>query len=184
MAWRREGPRDKASPGLEKGRQGVDNIMGGREGLEEEKGGGRKGEKGRLGDGHCQRESGPAEEEHGARGGPELGIREGAGECVGGRERQHPGEAASQPAGGRGGEEGREPGRGAEAGAGDRGREAPRLGVSDQTHGKGWRPGRRQNQAQRPEVGGGGGEGTGANAGSWGSARSSGHRKRKRRWGV
>lgn len=60
MAWRREGPRDKASPGLEKGRQGVDNIMGGREGLEEEKGGGRKGEKGRLGDG-------PAEEEHGAR---------------------------------------------------------------------------------------------------------------------
>lgn len=103
---------------------------------------------------------------------------------MGGRERQHPGEAASQPAGGRGGEEGREPWRGAEAGAGDRGRKAPRLGVSDQTHGKGWRLGRRQNQAQRPEVGGGGGEGTGANAGSWSSARSSGHRKRKRRWGC
>lgn len=39
-----------------------------------------------------------------------------------------------QPAGQREGKAGR---RGAEAGAGDRGRKAPRLGVSDQTDGKG-----------------------------------------------
>lgn len=111
------------------------------------------------------------------RGGPELGLGEGAGESVGGRERQHSESAASQ----REGKAGR---RGAEAGAGDRDRKAPRLGVSDQTDGKGWRRGDTESQAQRSDVEGGGGQGTRANEGSRSWEQSSGHRKRKRRWGC
>lgn len=79
--------------------------------------------------------------------GPELGLGEGAGECVGGRERQHPEAAASRPAGGKGGEEGsRSWGRGPR-------QKGPTTGSLRSDRWKGLRRGDAESQAQRPEVG-------------------------------